>query len=228
MKALRRQFGKPIPNHEEGECLPGQGKFVAKSNPVRRGETEGDWNAWILMVTVLFSTLPPLLMAGFARGDLKKRLLEIPTNPTFSETENKVKSLSNILIILLLVYSVFLPLRLGTGWFYAGLAILVIGFIARQVVIVPWVATPLDRPVATGLYRYSRHPMYLTMITQIIGVGIASASWIFLLFAIALTIMINILAIPEERACLEKYGNAYREYMNRTPRWIGIPKSEAK
>jgi len=30
--------------------------------------------------------------------------------------------------------------------------------------------------------------------------------------------------IPEERFYLKKYGDAYREYMNRTPRWIGIPK----
>jgi protein-S-isoprenylcysteine O-methyltransferase Ste14 len=29
----------------------------------------------------------------------------------------------------------------------------------------------------------------------------------------------------EERHCLKYYGNAYREYMNRTPRWLGIPKS---
>jgi protein-S-isoprenylcysteine O-methyltransferase Ste14 len=35
-------------------------------------------------------------------------------------------------------------------------------------------------------------------------------------------------AIAEERWCLEKYGDAYREYMNRTPRWIGLPKSEKK
>jgi len=29
----------------------------------------------------------------------------------------------------------------------------------------------------------------------------------------------------EERFLLEKYENAYREYMDRTPRWIGMPKS---
>ena len=34
--------------------------------------------------------------------------------------------------------------------------------------------------------------------------------------------------IPEERECLEVYGNAYREYMNRTSRWVGIPKSREK
>jgi protein-S-isoprenylcysteine O-methyltransferase Ste14 len=29
----------------------------------------------------------------------------------------------------------------------------------------------------------------------------------------------------EEAQCLWHYGAAYREYKNRTPRWIGIPKS---
>jgi protein-S-isoprenylcysteine O-methyltransferase Ste14 len=32
----------------------------------------------------------------------------------------------------------------------------------------------------------------------------------------------------EEQSCLEKYGDAYREYMDRTPKYIGIPKSEGK
>jgi len=31
--------------------------------------------------------------------------------------------------------------------------------------------------------------------------------------------------VAEERGCLETYGDEYKEYMNRTPRWIGIPKS---
>ena len=30
----------------------------------------------------------------------------------------------------------------------------------------------------------------------------------------------------EEAQCLGHYGAAYREYMDRTPRWIGIPKSD--
>jgi protein-S-isoprenylcysteine O-methyltransferase Ste14 len=37
------------------------------------------------------------------------------------------------------------------------------------------------------------------------------------------------IAVPaEERFLLEKYGDAYREYMSKTPRWLGIPKSVAK
>jgi hypothetical protein len=32
----------------------------------------------------------------------------------------------------------------------------------------------------------------------------------------------------EERICLEKYGNAYREYLDRTPRYAGMPKRVEK
>jgi len=38
----------------------------------------------------------------------------------------------------------------------------------------------------------------------------------------------RIAAIEEERFCLEKYGEAYREYIDKTPRWMGLPKSRRK
>ena len=39
---------------------------------------------------------------------------------------------------------------------------------------------------------------------------------------------VPITRIDEGRVCLEAYGNAYREYVDKTPRWIGIPKSVEK
>ncbi len=84
---------------------------------------------------------------------------------------------------------------------------------------------PPDKPVTKGPYRYSSHPHYLTQFLVFIGIGIACASWVFLLCAVVMIVLVSIVAIPEERYCLEKYGGAYREYMNRTPRWIGIPKA---
>jgi protein-S-isoprenylcysteine O-methyltransferase Ste14 len=41
-------------------------------------------------------------------------------------------------------------------------------------------------------------------------------------------ILTDIKVGAEERWCLEKYGDAYQEYMNKTPKWIGIPKSRAR
>jgi len=88
--------------------------------------------------------------------------------------------------------------------------------------------TPLDRPATEGLYRISRNPIYLGAFLEFIGIGIACASWLFLLLIAILITLQHISVASEERWCLEKYGDAYREYMNRTPKWIGIPKSEKR
>lgn len=60
---------------------------------------------------------------------------------------------------------------------------------------------------------------------QFMGAGIASASWLFLIVIVSIILTVFITPI-EERYCLEKYGDAYREYIDKTPRWIGIPKSQ--
>jgi protein-S-isoprenylcysteine O-methyltransferase Ste14 len=89
--------------------------------------------------------------------------------------------------------------------------------------------TPLvDKPVTKGIYRISRNPAYFGCFLIYISIGIACSSWVFLLVAIGYITVMNILVDPEERMCLEKYGRAYREYMDRTPRWIGIPKSQER
>jgi protein-S-isoprenylcysteine O-methyltransferase Ste14 len=46
-----------------------------------------------------------------------------------------------------------------------------------------------------------------------------------LLVAVIFFILGNIIAGVEERYCKEKYGDSYKEYLNKVPRWIGIPKS---
>jgi len=60
---------------------------------------------------------------------------------------------------------------------------------------------------------------------QYIGIGIASASGLFLLLILVPIALSMATAPAEERFCVEKYGNSYRKYMNRTPRWLGVPKS---
>jgi protein-S-isoprenylcysteine O-methyltransferase Ste14 len=87
----------------------------------------------------------------------------------------------------------------------------------------------VDKPNTTGIYRISRHPLYLGMFVVYVGIGIASASWVYLLIALALLATYRTaFVIPEERMCCERFGDSYLEYMSRTPRWIGIPKSEKR
>jgi len=177
----------------------------------------GIWNAWIFM---LINFLPmPIIMR------VHKGLIGEVTKQ-YSEAHRTLNYIEWVLWGFAFVYSIFLPLRLGTMWFYVGLPIALVGTVTYIMVIVSFVTTPIgEKPVTTGLYRYSRHPMYITQLVMLIGVGIASASWLFLLLTIVYTGLGFIYAGSEERVCLEKYGDAYREYMERTPRWIGLPKS---
>ena len=180
----------------------------------------GVWNVWIF--TVLYF-LPWIWLMFVAR----ERMREMETSHT--ETERRLYPFIMIPWFLALIYSIFLPLRLGTIWFYVGLPISIVGLIALYFLTSTIYVTAIDKkPLTGGLYRYSRHPYYLSELMIFVGVGVASASWVFLLFSILYSALHFIMAITEERFCLNKYGDPYREYMNRTPRWIGIPKSEKK
>jgi protein-S-isoprenylcysteine O-methyltransferase Ste14 len=89
---------------------------------------------------------------------------------------------------------------------------------------VNWADTPPGKPVTSGLYRYTRHPMYISTSLLLLGVTVASASWVFLLITVITTVGEVVFAGHEEKGCLNQYGDAYREYMDRTSRWLGIPK----
>ena len=182
----------------------------------------GVWNAWIFMVPFLLVNLLLFLLM------IKKGAPGGPARvPCKSKITLLVATSSKIIYLPAIIYSVFLPLKLGTIWFYIGFPITLVGLLGSIVVMVNWAVTPAGEPVTRGLYRYSRHPIYVTGVFMLLGVSIISASWVFLLFTTIFGIGVTrpYLIKIEEAQCLGHYKAAYREYMNKTPRWIGIPKS---
>jgi protein-S-isoprenylcysteine O-methyltransferase Ste14 len=182
----------------------------------------GLWNAWIFIVPALIVTLLCILLMA------KKGAPGGPARiPCKSKTTLVVASLSKLIFFPAAIYSVFLPLKLGTTWFYVGLPITLIGLVGTILVFMDWANTPAGEPVTRGIYRYSRHPMYVTEVLLFLGVSIISASWVFLLCTIISGVGVTrpYFVKIEEAQCIGHYGAAYLEYMNRTPRWIGIPKS---
>jgi protein-S-isoprenylcysteine O-methyltransferase Ste14 len=183
----------------------------------------GVLNAWIFMIW--------LIVQNFGIRLLGKELYQRAGDPPDMKPSHAYKIASSIsmpLWLLTTAYSIFLPLQLGTIWFYIGLAFFLLGLIMNIFATINFATTPTAEPVTRGVYSYSRHPIYVAILLIYLSVGIASASWIFLLAVIIWAVLVNISATDEERYCLEKYGEAYHDYMNRTPRWVGIPKSEAK
>ena len=184
----------------------------------------GVWNLWIFMVAWLFFHVVPLDWPIF-RYDIKAMFKKGAASPPYNKPEKIINNFGTVIWIILFIYSIFLPLPLGTPLLYAGIALFVVGLIVYEIAGIPWATTPVDEPITRGLYRYSRHPIYIGVFVQHIGIGIASASGLFLLLTVA-QIGLSVPVVPaEERFCCEKYGDAYSEYTNRTPRWIGIPKS---
>jgi len=179
-------------------------------------------NAWILM---LFFPLHPLIMKivdkAVGTGEIMKKMGDVP----FEKGEKRAYMISIVILLLLLVYSIFLPLKISTIWFYAGLPIYLVGLAMLLTATVNIATTPLGQPFTKGMYRYSRHPQLFSGSIIFVGISVASASWIFLLLSILYSVLQISLAIAEERGCLETYGEVYQEYSNRTPRWIGMPKS---
>jgi protein-S-isoprenylcysteine O-methyltransferase Ste14 len=184
----------------------------------------GLWNAWILVLSfnLIINGLGKAVERRFSYKGIK------PDRPTYTEKEEKLTLVLMGTVIASFIYSIFLPLKLGTLWFYAGLSVYLLGMIFLTAAEYNYVSAPEDKLLTKGVYRISRNPMWFGFFLILFGIGIACASWIYLLCAVVFVILQHILIGAEERWCIEKYGDAYREYMNRTPRWIGLPKSEKK
>jgi protein-S-isoprenylcysteine O-methyltransferase Ste14 len=180
----------------------------------------GLWNAWIF-------TLPLIIISILGPKILGKRASEEVSS--FTKKVKTLSNLSSLVILLPFAYSIFLPLKLDTVWFVIGLLIYLLAMFFLVTGLLNFATAPSNELVTRGVYRISRNPGYLGLVLVNISIGIACLSWVFLLVAIINFLLLRYyVVVVEEPFLIEKYGDTYREYMNRTPRWIGLPKSEKK
>ena len=182
----------------------------------------GVGNAWILVI-------PMLIIFFFSMRVTAAR--ESGRQSGDFQLAKKEKGIINAILLPMVVsfiYAVFLPLQLGTAWLYSGLLIFLFGVVFTIVAILNFATSPKDKVITQGLYGVSRNPMYIGMLLMYIGLGIACASWLYLLLTLVLVILLNANLSAEERYCLYVYGASYRDYMNRIPKWIGIPKLQRR
>ena len=182
----------------------------------------GVWNAWMLAVPgFLLPWIPPYInkdVANKRMGKLAWRAFSTPVKVALILANGVVMPFT-------ILYSFFVPLHLGTVWFYVGLPITVAGIVVPCIAGVAFATAPLDTPITTGVYRFTRNPEYFSMFLQYIGIGISGLSWVFILCAATWILSMHIMVVhSEEPTLLAKYGEAYKAYMQRSPRWIGRPK----
>jgi len=75
--------------------------------------------------------------------------------------------------------------------------------------------------VMTGIYAYSRNPMYVGFLLFLIAVAIVVANIVALVFLPLFVLAMNYLQIqPEENALEDLFGEEYRQYRKRVRRWL--------
>lgn len=183
----------------------------------------GIWNAWILQVLFYLSMFIPNFFLDKEAKEKSKRMSQFP--PVKKKVKILAVSTHAVIMPVALIYSIFLPLKLGTVWLYVGLVLYTAALIISLMTLFNIGSGPAEKPVTGGAYKFSRHPMYFSGFLMFISVGIACSSWVFLLLGITWIVFWQMVVPTEERLLIEKYGDSYRDYRDRTPRWIGIPKS---
>jgi len=144
---------------------------------------------------------PPLIyLGGLALGIVAERLLNLPTlglQPAVRELPG------GILAVLGQVVSFT-----GAGTFRR-----------RGTAVLPF--KPASRLVTSGIYRWTRNPMYVGMALTYAGVAIFVNSLSALVLLPVVLAIIQTQVVAKEEAYLERtFGNDYATYKNEVRRWL--------
>ncbi|MBB6275717.1 methyltransferase family protein [Porphyromonas circumdentaria] len=173
----------------------------------------GWFNAWIPSFGIVLIQF--LYMLIYKEGG--KRAVD---TSWYTKKDRQNSHGSSFLQILLLIVSLFIPLKIGTWWFVVGTVIYSISLFVFIAAIHSYAVASADKTIKNGIYRYSRNPMYFAFHTGMLGVCIGSASLWLLLIIIPFFILTHWVILGEERYCATTYGEEYIRYKNNTPRYF--------
>ena len=152
--------------------------------------------------------------------------------------------LKNILFTVVIpgTVAVYLPLAIARGrsisssplWLVIGLALLALGLASYTWCVWDFASfgrgtpLPIDAPrklVVRGLYRHTRNPMYLGVITVVVGWAAIFAMVWLLTYATALAACCHVFVVLyEEPKLQELFGLEYESYRRAVPRWLTRPR----
>ena len=140
------------------------------------------------------------------------------------------------LIVLILVISIFfsskkidlihIPFQLPISIFILSVGILifinpVLQFIKSKTTINPIKLEETNKLVTSGIFKYSRNPMYLGMLMIIISTSIFYLNIYSILTPFLFILWINKFQIKREEVFLtKKFGKEYLSYKNKTRKWL--------
>jgi protein-S-isoprenylcysteine O-methyltransferase Ste14 len=144
---------------------------------------------------------PPLIyLCGLALGIMAERFLHLPS----LGLQPKIRDLLSGILVLV----GFLVMFAGAGL-----------FLRRGTAIIPF--KPATHLVTSGIYGWTRNPMYLGMALTYAGLAVLLNSLASMVLLPLVIVVIQTQVIGREEAYLERaFGNQYLAYKNRVRPWI--------
>lgn len=116
------------------------------------------------------------------------------------------------------------PVSISALCFAIGLFFIipaVISFIANKTTVDPRVPDKSKTLVVSGLYRFTRNPMYLGMLCCLVSIASYQGNLISYGLCVAFVLYMNRFQIGIEEAALrQQFAQDYEEYCRRVRRWI--------
>lgn len=173
-------------------------------------------NGWTLLA--LLYLVYGILLLVFPR-DVIARLYEYDRS-RWSRRQRVFYAMGKLLILVYFALTIFTPLKTGAVVFIPGILLFVLGLAGFIMALVNFRNTPPGQPVTSGLYRISRHPQVFMGFILGCGICMAIGSWPALFMLTLSSLFGRARTLAEEEACLERYGDPYRAYMKRVPRYF--------
>ena len=80
---------------------------------------------------------------------------------------------------------------------------------------------PTTAIVSDGVYRFTRNPMYVSMVVIYVGIALLiRAPWALVLLPVVMIAVDRLVIAKEESYLRGKFGDIYVNYCSRVRRWI--------
>ncbi len=148
----------------------------------------------------------------------KDRVLKMPK---FNGGSQKIIGAFNFFLFQgLIIVVLFMPIQINSFYFVIGLGLFILSFAAYIVSLVNYATNRPDKPVTEGIYKLSRNPQQISAIFMWIGIGFMTNCSLIIVICIFQFVTAYPTFKAQETFCLKKYGEDYRDYMKRTPRYF--------
>ncbi len=171
-------------------------------------------NGWIFLVVF------GIVFGGVVKSFPKDVIARLYDTSNWTPTQRTLTRVGKVFSVVITVLVALTPLNANTPVFWLGTVIFVLGLSGLVVALFNFRNTPANHPITQGLYKVSRNPQWVMLIVMFLGLCFVIGSWIAFLLFMVTVVCYHFRILGEERACLAQYGDTYRDYMRKIPRYF--------